>query len=436
MRRIPLVPLCLLATLLLPRAALAVRGSELYTSKAYGYGRFEARVRFAAGDGVVSSFFLWKDGSEKSGTFWNELDFEKLGADCHVETNAIYGNPAGNHSQRNGTATDFCTAYHTYAYEWTPSAIAWFIDGVEVRRETGAVAAAFADNAAGGMQIHFNVWPGDASFGGNFSPNILPVHQYVDWVQFSAFANGNFTLSWREEFDGSTVPSGWLTGDWASPKNLSTHDPRNVNLIRSNVVLSLTADNAVGPAGAMPNSSGGTAGTGAGGASGGSATGGSTMTAGGSGGSQGGAGNAGNPSQGGVAGMAGMPSSGGTTASGGVSAGGASPGVSGAPSGGSAGAIVSGGASSAAGSGNNTAGSSTAAGASGGLAGSGAGAGQGGLAGVSGAATTPNPPGTPPGKDNGCNIATPSSGSPLGAFGLFAIAALGLGRRRRARATR
>lgn len=148
---------------LCPQVCLATASAELYTSTSYGYGRFETRARFAAGDGVVSSFFLWKPGSDKAGAFWNELDFEKLGADCHLETNAIYGNPSTNHNQTATTKADICGAYHTYAYEWTPDAIVWFVDGAEIRRETGAIAQAFAQYSSTGMQMHFNVWPGDAS---------------------------------------------------------------------------------------------------------------------------------------------------------------------------------------------------------------------------------------------------------------------------------
>ncbi|HET7544548.1 MAG TPA: family 16 glycosylhydrolase [Polyangiaceae bacterium] len=50
-----------LATVLGSQLCLAVGSAELYSAKSYDYGRFEARLRFAAGDGVVSSFFLWKD---------------------------------------------------------------------------------------------------------------------------------------------------------------------------------------------------------------------------------------------------------------------------------------------------------------------------------------------------------------------------------------
>jgi len=271
----------LIAAVLSPQVCLAVGSAELYTSKAYGYGRFEARTRFAPGDGVVSSFFMWKDGSEKAGTFWNELDFEKLGADCHLQSNPIYGNPSADHGKPHALQQDLCGAFHTYTYEWTPEAIVWLVDGTEIRRETGATAQAYAENASAGMQIHFNVWPGDASFGGNFSPSILPVHQYIDWVQYSAYQDGAFTLSWREDFSAGSVPDGWLTGSWASPKNHSTHDAENVNFIDGYAVLSLTADNALGPAGAMPNGTGGAGPvTGSSGASGTLAIGGANSAAG------------------------------------------------------------------------------------------------------------------------------------------------------------
>jgi hypothetical protein len=299
MTRLLLSSLCLLAVTVASEVAHAVSSAEFYSSTAYGYGRVEARIRFAAGDGVVSSFFLWKNGSEMAGTFWNELDFEKLNADCHVETNAIYGNPSTNHNQI-ASFSDPCGAYHTYAYQWTPEAIVWSVDGVEIRRETGATAMAFADNAsASGMQVRFNIWPGDATFGGNFSPSILPVHQYIDWVAFSSYANGTFTMQWREDFNGSALPSGWLTANWASPKNLSTHNARNVNLLNGYLVLSLTADDALGPGGAMPGDAGG-----AGGAAGSSSGGSAGASSGGSGGSSSG-GSAGS-SSGGQSGAAGM----------------------------------------------------------------------------------------------------------------------------------
>ena len=250
--KIRYLPLLLMPALLAVAApAFAVASAELYQNQTYTYGRFEARVRFAAGDGVISSFFLWKPGSEMPDTYWNELDFEKLGATCRLQTNPLYGLPVGDHSQVAVLDADLCGEYHTYSFEWTPSYIAYLVDGVEVRRDGEETAAAFADNAAAGMQMHFNVWPGDATFGGNFDPASLPVQQYISWVQYSSFADGAFTFAWREEFDAG-LPSGWAVGNWASPKNLSTHQAANATFTGGVSVLSLTADGATGFTGTPP----------------------------------------------------------------------------------------------------------------------------------------------------------------------------------------
>jgi hypothetical protein len=179
------------------------------------------------------------------------LDFEKLRAGCELETNALYGMPESSNNQSHANIGDLCGTFRTYAYEWTPEYIAWFIDGVEIRRETGEVATAYADNTPGGMQIRFNVWPGDSSFGGDFDPAILPVHQYINWVQYSSYVDGAFQLEWREDFTAG-LPSGWNRGSWGSPKGLSTHTGANITFVNGYAVLSLTADDATGGAGALP----------------------------------------------------------------------------------------------------------------------------------------------------------------------------------------
>jgi hypothetical protein len=202
-----------------------------------------------------------------SGAYWNELDFEKLGADCHLQTNAIFGAPSAEHPQTNNNAGDLCGSYHTYAFEWTPSYISWQIDGAEIRRDTGATATAFSQNASAGMQIHLNVWPGDASFGGNFDPSILPVSEFISWLQYSSYSNGAFTVTWRQDFDAANVPTGWATGNWASPKNYSTHSPANVTFENGIAILSLTNDDATGFKGTPP-SDGNAAGSGSVGGSG------------------------------------------------------------------------------------------------------------------------------------------------------------------------
>ena len=266
-----------LASTGVPTTAMAVQSAELYRTQAYVYGRFEARVQYAAGDGVVSSFFLWKNGSA-AGVPWNELDYEKVAADCHMQTNAYTGTGPTQHSQTNVIPGNICAGYHTYAFEWTPTYISWSVDGQEIRRETGAVPADFATNATVGMTFHFNIWPGNANFGGNFNPAILPVREYISWVQYSSYVNGGFQLQWREEFNSTSMPSGWDAGNRASPYGLSTHNPQNVSFVNGIAILSLTADNATGFSGTPPADTAGTGGTAATG--GASATGGNKSTGG------------------------------------------------------------------------------------------------------------------------------------------------------------
>jgi len=275
----PLTFAALLVALLAPRAASAVASAELYRTEAYFYGRFEARVRFAPGEGVVSSFFLWKDGSSST-TSWNELDYEKTNAACRLQTNVWTG--TGQQSAQNNTPTfDICGDYHTYAFEWTPDYIAWYIDGNQIRKVTGASVAEYTQNASQGMAIHFNVWVGNSSFGGVLDPATLPVQQFISWAQYSSYANGAFQMQWRDEFDGDTIPAGWALGTWASPYNLSMHNPANVTFADGIAVLSMTADDATGYTGTPPTDSNDGGAPGYGGSSG---TGGSTAGSGGGGG--------------------------------------------------------------------------------------------------------------------------------------------------------
>jgi hypothetical protein len=237
----------LVAAAVVPKTASATASAELYRLDTQAYGRYEARIRFAPGSGVVGSFFLWKPGADAPGAFWNELDFEALGIDCHLQTNSIYGQPKANHEQVAAIPGGICGLYHDYRFEWTPTYIAWVVDGREIRRDTGAAATAYSQNAPGGLAFHFNIWPGDATFGGNLNPAILPVSYYISWVAYSSYTNNTFQPVWREEFDGASLPAGWAAGNWASPKNLSIHNQQNVSFVNGIAILSMTGDNALGP---------------------------------------------------------------------------------------------------------------------------------------------------------------------------------------------
>jgi len=334
----------LVAGVLAPSAAAAVQSAELYSTQKYFYGRFEARVRHAPGEGVVSSFFLWKDRPNNSGP-WNELDFEKINSDCRLQTN-IWTGTGTQSTMINTPSFNICNDYHTYGFEWTPDYIAWFIDGAQIRKVTGASVTEYTQNATAGMAIHFNIWQGDSSFGGNLSTSTLPVYEYISWAQYSSYANGAFTLQWREEFTGTGQPANWLYGDWLAPLNHSTHNMANVKIANGIAVLAMTNDGATGYTGTPPadpgaggtSGTGGTGGsTGRGGAGGSGGTGGSTAT----GGRGGGTGGSASPGTGGSS----SPGTGGSSSpgTGGNGAGGTTAGAAGSGAGGaSAGAAGSG----------------------------------------------------------------------------------------------
>jgi endo-1,3-1,4-beta-glycanase ExoK len=396
----------LLLGMLVPRAAAAVQSAELYRSQTAFYGRFEARVRFAPGEGVVSSFFLWKDRPTTS-TPWNELDFEKINSDCRLQTNIWTGTGTQNKAI-NTPSFNICSDYHNYAFEWTPDYIAWFIDGTQVRKVTGASVTEYTQNASGGMAIHFNIWQGDSSFGGNLDTSILPVYEYISWVQYSSYANGVFQLQWREDFTTSTLSSGWAPpANWTAPLNHSTHNPANVKVVNGIAVLALTNDNATGYTGTPPvdSSSGGTTGTG--GTSGGGGSGGGGTAGGGRGGTGGGAAGAG-----GRAGTGGGASGGRGGIGGAGTAGNGAAGVSGGTAGNGAGGMSAGSA------GNGAAGAAAGtAGDTGGPAGSDGASGTGGVstAGGGGTTATGGGPGTG-GTSSGAGGDTTGSGAGCGCY--------------------
>jgi len=100
--------------------------------QAYGY--FVMRARIPTGAGIWPSFWMLPS----SGAWPPELDvMENIG-----NPNTVYMTvhlPNGSQSQCPYTSsTNFSTGYHTYALEWTPTALSWFVDGFSECSYTGA----------------------------------------------------------------------------------------------------------------------------------------------------------------------------------------------------------------------------------------------------------------------------------------------------------
>ncbi|MFA6980855.1 MAG: family 16 glycosylhydrolase [Ignavibacteriaceae bacterium] len=212
--------------------AKSYKGAEYRTKEAFTYGRFETRMKTAGKEGMLASFFTYHEIT--STMDWNEIDIEILGR----YTNDVQFNPITkgqvNHVSHSLTAFNPALDYHDYGFEWTPEYVAWFIDGKEVHRQTGA----HIQTLNLPQKLMMNVWnPDYTNWVGEWSDKILPAFSYYDWVKYSAFTpgtgnygtNNNFTLLWADELDS------FDTTRWE--KGIHTFGGNNCDFIEENIIF-------------------------------------------------------------------------------------------------------------------------------------------------------------------------------------------------------
>ncbi|WP_420348101.1 family 16 glycosylhydrolase [Pelagibius sp.] len=120
-----------------PTAGTPYSGGEYQTRAFYHYGRFEARIRAVSYPGVVTGFFTYT-GPTFDGDPHHEIDFEFLGdKPRHVQLN-YFTDGVGKHETLIDLGFDASESFNTYAFEWRPDSIRWFVNGVQVHEETGA----------------------------------------------------------------------------------------------------------------------------------------------------------------------------------------------------------------------------------------------------------------------------------------------------------
>lgn len=242
-RFLPLSPLFTCAALTLvasPAFAKPYKGAELYSSETVQYGRFEMRMRAAEGSGLLSTFFTYKDGSEIAGSVWEEIDIEIFGKDGAKswQTNIIYGNPKQMTEAVHQETTSLADAYHTYTLEWTPTYVAWSLDGREVRRVEGEA----VEQLVSPQGLRFNLWSSDSvPWVGPFDDSILPRYQYVDWVRYSRYEDGKFVEEWRDDFD-TLNSTRWQKADWTFEGNRVDFAPGNIAVKDGKLILALTKE--------------------------------------------------------------------------------------------------------------------------------------------------------------------------------------------------
>ena len=245
-------------------------GAELYTSETWMYGKFEARMKMAAGSGTVSSMFLYHNDSYLGGNEpWVEVDIEILGKTPNsFQSNIITGfGPGEGQPDRKVTSEDHHAispasneSFHTYGMEWTPDYVAWILDGKVVRKTVKGQGDNNQVQDLGKKEqgLRFNLWSHeDAGWVGAWNDNILPVYQFINWVKVYKYTPGagengsDFTLDWSDDFD-TFNSSRWLKGDWTFDGNRVDISPSNIFTKDGMVIIALTKKGQEGFNGQMP----------------------------------------------------------------------------------------------------------------------------------------------------------------------------------------
>lgn len=196
-------------------ARLVTRGRA-----SWQYGRFEARIQMPEGQGIWPAF--WMLATDSPYGEWpasGEIDImEMLGND----TQRVYGtiHYGGRELGRQFTgqefdlaAGSFSDAYHTFAVEWEPTEIRWYVDGELYQTRTAWSSGAAVYPAPFDQPFHLllnvavgGIWPGypDAS-------TQFPQRMLVDYVRVyrdaSAYPEVSFTAPETANAGGAVAVS-------------------------------------------------------------------------------------------------------------------------------------------------------------------------------------------------------------------------------------
>ncbi|MBB4571502.1 glycoside hydrolase family 16 protein [Rhizobium leucaenae] len=153
---------------------------EIQTTRRYGYGTYEARLKAASGSGLNSAFFTYIGPPTQQ--IHDEIDFEILGKNTDaVQLNQFVKAKGGNEYLVDiGDPAD--QNFNTYALVWEPERLRYFLNGRLVHDVTDA-----SKVPASPQKIFFSLWGTDtlSDWMGKFSYS-RPVTFDIDWVAFTA----------------------------------------------------------------------------------------------------------------------------------------------------------------------------------------------------------------------------------------------------------
>ena len=162
--------------------------SSKYVTKGkvgFKYGRIEARIKGAGGLGTWNAF--WSLGADDSTNVWpvcGEIDFTELvGKNPSDVLGYSHGLVTWGWGRGNTTTLDtpWANDYHTYAVDWLPDQLTWYVDGVPY-----GVVDKYDNDWRYDHEFYliFNLAMG-GNLGGTIDSGLNETQMKIDWVRFS-----------------------------------------------------------------------------------------------------------------------------------------------------------------------------------------------------------------------------------------------------------
>jgi glycosyl hydrolase family 16 len=163
----------------------------------FRYGRYEASVKAPTPNSdptkygnYVATLFVFRTPKYHS---WRELDIEVTGNSmAPLTTNLLYAENTANWQSSIAEAMDlsapggldFRAGFHTFAFEWLPTGVTWFVDGAQVRHQAPNSPLSIPEKSAKAVM---NLWifgPLYTFGGADGKDNQYPIHAEYDWFRF------------------------------------------------------------------------------------------------------------------------------------------------------------------------------------------------------------------------------------------------------------
>lgn len=163
-----------------PNKFRAYKCAELQTKTRFGYGWYEARMRTAAGSGLNTAMFTYS--GPPLTKVHDEIDFEFLGKSPTTVQLNYYVSAKGGRESYPQLGFDASKGFHTYAFEWTPGRIRWFIDGRLVRTASDATMPQVTG------KLFLSLWNGGKGVDdwlGKADESAIPASADVDWIAYT-----------------------------------------------------------------------------------------------------------------------------------------------------------------------------------------------------------------------------------------------------------